>query len=418
MADAPLVLLRRMFDGAVAAVTAPRCVPPYLPGPPKGRTVVVGAGKAAAAMAGAVERHWEGELSGLVVTRYGHGVPTRRVRVVEAAHPVPDSQGAAAARRILELARDLDEDDLVLCLLSGGGSALMTLPVEGISLEDKQRVTTALLKSGATIAEINSVRKHLSDIKGGRLAAAAAPARLVALMISDVPGDDEAVIASGPTVPDPTTFADALGVLERYRIAGPPAVLAHLERGEDETPKPGDPRLLRARSIVVARSGQALDAAAGLATEAGFAATILGDDLEGEARELARQHARLAVDEHRRGRPAVLISGGEVTVTVTGPGNGGPNAEYLLALAAELGGEPGIHAIACDSDGIDGTGENAGATIGPDTLKRARALGLDPTRHLEQNDSYGFFSALGDLVVTGPTLTNVNDFRAILIDPA
>ena len=420
-AGGPRALLLRMFEDAVAAVAASRCVPPHLPPPAPGRTLVVGAGKASAAMAQAVERHWRGELSGLVVTPYAHGVTLSRVRVVEAAHPVPDAAGAAAARRILEKVGNLGENDLVLCLLSGGGSALMSLPVKGVRLEDKQAVTAALLKSGATIAEINCVRKHLSRIKGGRLAAAAAPAPVCALLISDVPGDDPAVIASGPTVPDPTTFADALGVLERYGIDGPPRVLAHLRKGADETPKPGDPRLARAQSVIVARPRQAFAAAARVAREAGFEAVMLGDDLEGEARAVAQHHARLALRELRHGRRVALLSGGETTVTVTGSGRGGPNAEYLLALAAALGGAPGgapgVWAIACDTDGIDGLGDNAGATISPETLARARVLGLDPARHLADNDSYGFFSALGDLVITGPTRTNVNDFRAILIAP-
>ncbi len=318
-----------MFDVAVAAVAAPLSVPPHLPAPPPGRTVVMGAGKAAAAMAETVERHWRGELSGLVVTRYAHGLATRRVRVVEAAHPLPDEAGRAAAAEILALARGLGEDDLALCLLSGGGSALLALPAAGLTLDDKQVVTAALLRSGATIAEINCVRKHLSAIKGGRLAAAAAPARTHALLISDVPGDDPAVIASGPTVADPTTTADALAVLARYRIEGPAAILAHLRSGADETPKPGDARLARARFAIVARPADALAAAARVAHEAGFEALVLGDDLEGESRELARAHAALALEHTRRGARAALISGGETTVTISGPGRGGPNAEYV-----------------------------------------------------------------------------------------
>ena len=410
----PQALLRRMFDSAVARAAAERCLPPHLPAPPPGRTVVVGAGKAAAAMAWAVEQHWRGQLSGVVVTPYGHGVATRQVEVVEAAHPLPDAAGLAAAQSILERVRGLRHDDLVLCLISGGGSALLTLPAEGLSLEDKRSVTEALLRSGATIAEINCVRKHLSAIKGGRLAAAAAPARLCALMISDVPGDDPAVIASGPTVADPTTCAEALGVLDKYAVSAPPSVLSHLRGGGGETPKPGDPRLARARAIIIARPRDALAAAVAVSHQAGFEAMVLGDDLEGEARDLGRQHALLAL-EQRRDRSLALISGGEVTVTVAGKGRGGPNSEYLLALAIGLGGAPAIAAMACDTDGIDGSGGHAGAVISPDTLARGRALGLDAARYLAGNDSYGFFSALDDLVVTGPTLTNVNDFRAILI---
>ncbi len=346
---------------------------------------------------------------------YGHGVATRRIEVAEAAHPLPDAAGRAAAERVLARVRDLSRDDLVLCLISGGGSALLALPAEGLRLEDKQAVTEALLRSGATIAEINCVRKHLSAIKGGRLAAAAAPARVYALLISDVPGDDPALIASGPTLPDPTTRTEALSVLDKYRIAAPAAVISHLRDGAEETPKPGDPRLARTQAVIVVRPRDALAAAAKVAREAGVEAVILGDDVEGEARELGRQHALLALDERGRGRDLVLISGGETTVTVTGTGRGGPNTEYLLALAAALGGASGVWAIACDSDGIDGCGDNAGAAISPDTLARGRELGVDAARHLADNDSYGFFSALGDLVVTGPTRTNVNDFRAILI---
>ncbi len=413
-------LLRAMFDAAVAAAAPSACVPRHLPAPPEGRTVVVGAGKAAAAMARSVEDHWQGPLSGLVVTRYGHGLPTRRIEVVEAAHPVPDAAGREAAARMLDLVAGLGPDDLVLCLLSGGGSALLARPAEGVRLEDKQAVTRALLASGATISEINCVRKHLSHIKGGRLAAAAAPARIVTLAISDVPGDDPAVIASGPTVPDPTTFADARAVLARYGIDPPPAVAAHLAAARDETPKPGDPRLAHAELVIVARPADAIDAAAHVARAAGYEPTILGDDLEGEARDLARAHAALALD-HAAGRTGAarrtaLISGGEATVTLRGSGRGGPNAEYVLALAITLDGAGGIHAIACDTDGIDGSEDNAGAVVGPDSLARARAAGVDARARLADNDAYGFFEALGDLVMTGPTRTNVNDFRAILID--
>ncbi len=406
--------MHHLFEDAVAAVAPELRLPPHLPARPRRHTVVLGAGKAAAAMAAAVERHWQGPLSGLVITRYGHGVATERVEVVEAGHPLPDSAGRAAARRILDLAAGAGVDDLVLALLSGGGSALLTLPAQGVTLEEKQAVTAALIRSGAAIAEINCVRKHLSAIKGGRLAAATA-APLAALLISDVAGDDPAVIASGPTVADPTTCADALAVLARHRIEAPAGVRAHLDSGRGETPKPGDERLARARHVIIASPREALAAAARTARRAGFEAVLLGDDLEGEASALARRHAALALAEAGAGQPLALISGGEVTVTVRGTGRGGPNAEYLLALALALDGAPGVHAIACDTDGIDGSEANAGAVIAPDTLARARAAGLEPERHLADNDAYGFFAALGDLVVTGPTRTNVNDFRAILV---
>ena len=412
MSDDPRVLLRRLLDAGLASAQPGQCLPPHLPEPPAGRTVVVGAGKAAATMARAVEDHWEGPLEGLVVTRYGHRVPTAKIEVVEAAHPVPDAGGREAAARILSLAEDLGADDLALCLISGGGSALLTLPAEGIELADKQAVTGALLRSGAAIGEINCVRKHLSAIKGGRLGAACHPARLMSLLISDVPGDDPAVIGSGPTVPDPTTFADALAVLQKYGIAEPAAVIRHLERGAEETPKQGDPRLADAETKIVATPAMALAAAAEAARESGYEPVILGDALEGEARALAREHAGLARDA---APGTVLLSGGEATVTVTGEGRGGPNAEYALALALALDGAPGIFATACDTDGIDGTEDNAGALVTPDTLARARAAGEDAAARLAANDAYGFFARLGDLVMTGPTLTNVNDFRAILV---
>ena len=420
----PEHLLDTMFRAAVDAVSAETRIPALLPAPPAGRTVVVGAGKAAAAMARVVERHWPGELSGVVVTRYGHGLEPRgpnegRIEVVEAAHPVPDAAGRQAAGRILELTRGLGPDDLLLCLISGGGSARLALPAPGLSLEDQQAVGRALLRSGADITEMNCVRKHLSAIKGGRLAAAAHPARVVTLLVSDVPGDDPAVIASGPTVPDPTSFADARAILAKYRIDPPAAVAAHLAGAGEETPKPGDPRLARAGTVMVARPQDALEAAAEVARAAGVTPVILGDAIEGEAREVARVLAGIAFQAARHGQPAappcVLLSGGETTVTVHGQGRGGRNVEFLLALAVALGGHPGIHALACDTDGIDGTEDNAGAVLRPDSLARARALGIDPRASLADNDGYGFFSALGDLVVTGPTRTNVNDFRAILV---
>jgi hydroxypyruvate reductase len=419
MIDNPPTFLRRLFEAGLAAVEPARVVPPHLPQRPKGRTVVVGAGKAAAAMAKAVEDHWSGPIEGLVVTRYGHGAPCRRIEVVEAAHPVPDAAGSTAAARILDRVRGLGPDDLVLCLVSGGGSALLTLPAPGLSLEDKQATVRALLASGATIGEMNTVRKHLSAIKGGRLALAAHPARLVALAISDVPGDDPSVIASGPTVADASSFADAAAVLTKYRIEPPAAVAAHLARAAEETPKPGDPRLAHSEMILVARPQDALDAAAAVAKAAGITPVVLGDSIEGEAREVARALAGMALQVARRGQPArppaVLLSGGETTVTVRGRGRGGRNLEFLLALALALDGRAGIHALAADTDGIDGTEEAAGALVGPDSLARAARLGLDAKARLADNDAATVFAALGDLVMTGPTRTNVNDFRAILV---
>ena len=418
----PRDFLRRLFETALGAADPARHVPPHLPAPPKGRTIVVGAGKAAAKMARAVEDHWSGPLTGLVVTRYGHGVPCERIEVVEAAHPVPDAAGQRAAARILETVQGASAGDLVLCLISGGGSALLALPAPGLTLDDKRAVNRALLKSGANIAEMNCVRKHLSAIKGGRLAAAAAPARVVSLLISDVPGDDPAVIASGPTVADPTTFADALAVLEKYGITEPAAAVEHLRVARDETPKPGDPRLARIETRIIARPQDALEAAATAARQVGITPIILGDSIEGEAREVALVHAGIARQVRRHGQPAaapaVLLSGGETTVTVRGRGRGGRNAEFLLALAVALNGEPGIHAVAGDTDGIDGTEDNAGALLDPTSLARGAALGIDAKEALADNDGYGFFAALGDLIVTGPTRTNVNDFRAILIEAA
>ncbi len=416
----PKRVLQDMFRAAVEAALPAHCVPPHLPPPPAGRTVVVGAGKAAAAMAKAVEDHWPGPLTGLVVTRYGHGVPCSRIEVVEAGHPVPDAAGQDAARRILALTGDLGPDDLLLCLISGGGSSLLALPAEGLTIDDKQAVAKALLKSGAAIGEMNAVRKHLSAIKGGRLVAAT-QARVVSLVISDVPGDDLSVIASGPTVADPTSFSDALALLKNYDLGGPTRVIEHLRRGAEETPKPGDPRLARVENIMIATPQLSLERAAEVARAAGITPVILGNAIEGEAREVARVHAGIAFQVARHDQPApapcVLLSGGETTVTVRGTGRGGRNAEFLLGLTVELGGHPGIHALAADTDGIDGTEDNAGALTGPDTLARAEALGIRGKDRLADNDGYGFFQALGDLVVTGPTLTNVNDFRAILVEP-
>jgi len=413
-------LLRDMFDAAIAAAQPALCVPRHLPAVPKGRLVVIGAGKASAAMARAVEDHWRGRLSGLVVTRYGYAVPCERIEIVEAAHPVPDAAGQVAARRLLELVKDLTEDDLVLCLISGGGSSLLPLALPGLTLADEQALNRALLASGGGIGEMNCVRRHLSAIKGGRLAAACRPARVVNLLLSDVPGDDPVDIASGPTVADPTTCADALAVLRRYEINVPARALDLLESGEGETLKPGDARLPPIETRFVATPQMALEAAASVAREAGLTPYILGDAIEGEARDVAKTMAGIALQVARRGQPVaapcVLISGGETTVTVRGQGRGGRNVEFLLSLGIALNGEPGIHALAGDTDGVDGQEEIAGAVLAPDTLSRSWAQGLRPRERLDDNDGHGFFEALGDSVVTGPTLTNVNDFRAIVID--
>ena len=408
-------LLMRLFERALAEVTPERRVPPHLPPPPRGRTVVIGAGKAAAAMARTIEAHLGGEIEGLVVTRYGYSVPTERIVVVEAGHPLPDRAGQEAAARMLEMVSVLDPDDLVLCLLSGGGSALLTLPAPGLCLEDKRATTDALLRCGATIGEINAVRKRLSAIKGGRLAAAAAPAPILTLMISDVPGDDPTVIASGPTVAHPPPLVSAEDVLAKYGITPLPAVARQLRAGVDTALGPDDPRLARARHVIVASAGEALAAAAEEARAAGYEPLVLGDDIEGESREVARAHAALALEHAARGGRVVLLSGGETTVTLTGGGRGGPNAEYALALCLALGGAPAIAALACDTDGIDGSEDNAGARVAPDSLARMRRAGIDPSARLLDNDSHGAFAAVGDLVVTGPTHTNVNDFRAILV---
>lgn len=411
-------ILTELFDAAVAAASPSVCLPSHLPPPPSGRTVVVGAGKAAASMAKVVEEQWGGPLGGLVVTRYGHGLPLDRIEVVEAGHPMPDAAGRDAAARMLKELSGLGPDDLVLCLVSGGGSALLSLPAPGVSLENKQAATKALLRCGANIREINCVRKHLSAIKGGRLAAAAAPAALVTLMISDVPGDDPSSIASGPTVPDPTTREDALAVLSNYGINEPRAVIDYLKSTTDETPKPGDACFDGARHEIIARPQDALEAAARAAEKHGFTPVILGD-LEGEARDAALVHAGIAKQIVRFSQPArapcVLLSGGETTVTVHGDGRGGRNAEFALALAIALDGMEGVHALAADTDGIDGTEDNAGCLIRPDTLEKAATAGVDANARLADNDAYGFFEAVGGLVKTGPTLTNVNDFRAVLI---
>jgi hydroxypyruvate reductase len=412
--------LRQMFDAAIASAQPAVCIPPHLPEVPRGRLIVVGAGKASAAMARVVEDQWQGPLSGLVVTRYGYAVPCRHIEIVEAAHPVPDAAGMRATQRILELVRNLREDDLVLCLISGGGSALMPLPAQGLTLDMKQQVSRALLASGATISEMNCVRRHLSAIKGGRLGAACFPAQVLTLLISDVPGDRPVDIASGPTVADPTTSADALSIVRRYGIESPREVLEHLESGRGESVKPGDPRLKGAAVRTIATPQMALEAAAGVARAAGMAAHILSDSIEGEARDVGKVFAGVALQVAARDQPVsapcVLLSGGETTVTVRGSGRGGRNVEFLLSLAIALEGNRRIHALAGDTDGVDGQEEIAGAYMSPDSLARARALGLKPRDMLADNDAHRFFTALGDSVITGPTLTNVNDFRAILIE--
>jgi glycerate 2-kinase len=409
-----------MIDAAIASAQPALCIPPHLPAAPPGRVIVIGAGKASAAMAQAVERNWRGELSGLVVTRYGYAVPCRQIEIVEAAHPVPDAAGMHAAMRMLELVAHLHEDDLVLCLISGGGSALLPLPAKGLTLDMKQNVSRALLASGAAISEINCVRRHLSAIKGGRLAAACHPARVLTLLISDVPGDRPVDIASGPTVADPTTSADALNIVRRYGIALPQAVLELLESGRGESVKPGDPRLARASARNIATPQMALEAAAAVARDAGMAVHILSDAIEGEARDVGKVLAGIALQVAERNQPfaapCILLSGGETTVTVRGNGHGGRNVEYLLSLAIALEGHARIHALAGDTDGVDGQEEIAGAYLGPDSLERARVLRLKPKDMLGNNDAHSFFSALDDSVITGPTLTNVNDFRAILIE--
>jgi hydroxypyruvate reductase len=409
MQHEPRQFLKSLLDAAIAAADPAKCVPPHLPPPPNGRTVVIGAGKASAAMAAAVEAHMGGQLSGLIVTRYGHGVPCKRIEIVEAAHPVPDEKGRAAALRIAAMVEGLGPDDLVLCLMSGGGSALLAAPANGLTLEDKQNVNRQILACGAPIGEMNCLRKHLSMLKGGRLAARAHPARVLTLIVSDVPGDDPAVIGSGPTVADPTTSEEARSIIRKYHLDVPRHVLDFLESPQSETPKPGDPRLARAEAKVIAAASQSLAAAARAAQAAGWSVVNLGDRIEGEAREVARKHATIVAPPR-----TVILSGGETTVTLRGNGRGGRNSEYLLALAIALSETKGRFAIAADTDGIDGSQHNAGAIVTPDTLERAKSLGLDAAEHLARNDAYAFFEKLGDLVVTGPTRTNVNDFRAIL----
>lgn len=415
-------LMREMFKAAIASAQPQLCVPPHLPSPSevKGRLMVIGAGKASAAMARAVEDHWIGPLSGLVVTRYGYKVPCARIEIVEAAHPVPDQAGLDAARRMLQMVQGLGSDDVVLCLISGGGSSLLPLPLAGVSLQDKQQVNRALLASGATISEMNTVRRHLSAIKGGRLAAACYPARVINLLLSDVPGDRPVDIASGPTVPDPSTCQDALDIVHRYGIALPSHVLAMLTSGDGESVKPGDLRLLHLDTRIIGAPQQALDAAAALARGHGYTPYILGDAIEGEARDVGKVLAAVALQAAQKSEPfalpCALLSGGETTVTLRGQGRGGRNVECLLSFSIATQGHPAIHALMGDTDGVDGIEDIAGAVMGPHTLSTAFAKGLSPRASLDANDGHGFFQTLEDSVITGPTLTNVNDFRVILIN--
>jgi glycerate 2-kinase len=418
----PKDFLRSLFDASVAAANPMLCVPPFLPKAPRGKTIVIGAGKASAAMARAVEDNWEGDLGGLVVTRYGFSVPCRRIEIIEASHPVPDAAGQAAAGRIVQLCKSLGPDDLCIALISGGASAVLTYPASGITLEDKQELNRLLLRSGANIIEMNCIRKHLSKIKGGRLAQAIAPARVVTLLISDVPGDIPGVIGSGPTVPDDTTFADALALIKKYSINPPKAIMEHLLKGRNETPTVGDPIFDNTEMFIVGRPQASLDAAVNIAKAAGVRPIVLGDDIEGEARDVARKHAEMALNiietQENSNGPCVILSGGETTVSIKGKGGrGGPNGEYALAMALILKGNKHVYALSGDTDGIDGSEDNAGAMIGPDTLKHAKKTGLNALEFLERNDSYSFFAKAGGLLMTGPTCTNVNDFRAILVLP-
>ena len=421
-------LLDGLFRTAIAAAHPSSCLPSHLPAPPaSGRLIVLAAGKAAGAMTEVAEQHYldrgklpPDRLTGLAVTRHGYGRPSRRIEMVEAGHPVPDAAGLAAAQKTLQIADAATADDLVLVLLSGGASANWIAPADGLSFADKQTVTRALLRSGANIGEMNTLRKHLSRIKGGRLAQRANPARMLTLAISDVPGDDPAVIGSGPTVPDPTTLADAQAIVARHRLELPEAVARALTDPSNESPKPGDPAFAKTEFKLIARPADAFRAVEDAARKAGYEPVLLGDRVEGEARAVAAEHAARALELQKQGRRAVLLSGGELTVTIRGKGRGGPNQEYALALAIALRGAPGISALAGDTDGTDGGGgsasDPAGAAIDGTTLERARALGLDPAQFLANNDSTGFFTRLGDLVETGPTCTNVNDFRAIVVD--
>lgn len=427
-ATTPRETIRRffhdLFQVAVAAAHPAQCLPPCLAAIPAaaGRTLVVGAGKASAAMAQALETHWPHPIAGgLVVTRHGEAAntPCRQIEIMEAAHPVPDAASELAATRMLQRVQGLSSDDQVICLISGGGSSLLALPARGITLHDKQEISRALLKSGATIAEINCVRKHLSAIKGGQLALACHPAQVHSLFISDIPGDDASLIASGPSVPDASTLEQAQAVLRKYAMAVPAAIAAHLANPAHETVKPGDPRFARHTRQTIASAQQALQAAASFATQHGITPYILSDCIEGEAHDIGLMHAAIAKQVLRHNqpfaRPCLLLSGGETSVTVRGSGRGGRNSEFLLSMALALQGAPAIHAMAADTDGIDGSENNAGATLHPDTLARASTLNLHAAAHLEQNNSHAFFSDLDDLIVTGPSGTNVNDLRAVLI---
>jgi hydroxypyruvate reductase len=417
----PITLLRRVFSKALAELSMAKVLPPALPAVPAGRTVVVGAGKAAAAAGQALERHWPGDLTGLVVVPHGYALPCERIRVVEASHPVPDEAGVTAAKQILELVSGLSPDDLVIALFSGGASALLPLPAGEVTMEDKRDLTGQLLRCGASIGEINCVRKHLSGIKGGRLACACAPAAVANLLVSDVAGDDPSVIASGPAVPDRSTLAEAREVLERYDLRVSDAVRHHLAQPEHETPKPGSPCFARVTTTIVSSSQALLEKAAWEFSRLGLTPMILSDCMEGESRQVALVHAAVARQVARHGQPVpppcVLLSGGETTVTVRGEGRGGPNAEFLLSLAVALGDEVNYAALACDTDGQDGAGEAAGAVASSDTMRRATAAGLHARKRLDENDSHSFFASLGDSVVTGPTFNNLNDFRAILVLP-
>jgi len=415
----PKALLESMFNAAIAAAQPALRVPQLLPPPPAGRLIVIGAGKASAAMAKAVEDHWPGELSGVVVTRYGYSVPCKRIEIVESAHPVPDAASERASQRLFETVRELRENDVVLALISGGASSLVVAPLPGLTLDDKQAVNRALLKSGASIGEMNCVRKHLSAIKGGRLAAACHPAKVMTLLLSDVPGDRPTDIGSGPTVGDPTTCADALAIVRRYKVDLPAHVLEPLVSGGGESVKPDDPLLAGNEVRFVATPRLALEAAAAVARKAGIAVHVLGDSIEGEARDVGKVMAGITLEVACHGQPfkppCILLSGGETTVTVRGQGRGGRNVEFLLSLAVALEGCRGVHALAGDTDGVDGMEEIAGAYVAPDTLKRAWSRGINAKERLADNDGHGFFEALGDSVVTGPTFTNVNDFRAIYV---
>ena len=411
--------MREIFDTAVRAVSPEALFEDCMPEPPAGKTLVIGAGKAAASMAHAFEKRWHEPVSGLVVTRYGHGVECKNIVVIESAHPVPDATGQEAAKKLLSLTKNLSAEDLVVCLMSGGASALLSLPAPGLTLQDKQDMNKALLRSGANINEMNCVRKHMSAIKGGRLTAACTPARVITYVISDIPGDDLTVVGSGPTLPDSTTSNDAIGILEKYAIKAPELVMDYLTSKISETPKPGDSIFNSNESILLAAAKDSLAAAKSCAEQTGLAVLNLGDDIQGEAQDVARDHAKIALNiaagKETIKPPCIVLSGGETTVTVKGNGHGGRNVEYLLSLAIALNGHSEIYAIACDTDGIDGTEDNAGAFMTPETLQLGQKNNLDAQDYLNQNDAYSYFEKLDQLVITGPTLTNVNDFRAILI---